>query len=222
MNRRCKTALNICSALLILLLVMHGRARAHRINILAWQEGDHFTARVYWTDGKPVAEAGLEVTAPDGSVVFRSRTGKDGLCSFRLHKPGKYRLAARASMGHAAETRIDFPANTAIPVHSGNTGQGGPEPLHPVSSQVAAGMASGPVTHGCARHCGEKSGCGCITALQLKAILDSRLRPIMREIALTRAESRKISPENVIAGLGYIAGLAGIALWASSRKHNGK
>ena len=68
----------------------------------------------------------------------------------------------------------------------------------------------------------EKSGCACITAREFKTVLDSRLKPVIREIALIREENMKISPKDVIAGLGYIAGLAGIALWATNRKQNGK
>ncbi len=203
-------------------MIMPGEANAHRVNIFTWQEGDHVTAQVYWANGKPVSNATLTVTAPDGAVAFRGKTRKDGLCSFNLPKPGKYKVAVKAAMGHAAGANIDFMANPALPTRSGNTDKGNLEHAPDIVTQGPAGTVSADLMPGSAQEQEEKSGCECITAQEFKTVLDSRLKPVIREIALIREENMKISPKDVIAGLGYIAGLAGIALWATNRKQNGK
>lgn len=195
------------------LFLFAGTVYAHRVNLFAWQEGDTVKAQAYWANGQKVSGAVLQISDESGTVLFRRRTDEDGICMFKVPGPGKFRIVLDAGMGHRAETEIDCSVSGAK--HESPTG----------FSDKAHGSVPAAVPEAYHDDMPPRRIESCQAALQgsmkeMESILDRKFVPVMTQLTAIREQQDRIKPQDVIGGLGYIIGLAGLALWASARKNH--
>jgi len=168
---------------------------AHKVNIFAFVEGDKVYTESYFNDGKKCIDSKIEVFDNQGNKLLEGLTDEEGAFSFEIPPgDGDLKIVLTASMGHQAEYNI------SADELSGAAGLIKEEPEEPVS-------VISPET----------------SSVDLKEIqsiiedaLDEKLKPIMREIK--KSQEDKISPTEIIGGIGYIIGIFGIVAYFLSRK----
>jgi len=176
-------------------------AFAHKVNIFAYVEGGKIYTESYFSDGKKCIDSKIEVFDNQGNKLLEGLTDKEGMFSFEVPAEdaidGDLKLVLTASMGHRAEyvIRADELGNV-----SGLVEEKIEEPISAVSPEVSS--------------------------FDLKEIqsliedsLDEKLKPIMREMReIKRSQEDRISPTEIIGGIGYIIGIFGIVAYFLSRK----
>ncbi len=182
----------------LIIIMMDVSIFAHKVNVFAYIEGGKIYTESYFNDGKKCIESKIEVFDNRGNKLLEGLTDKEGEFSFEVpSEDGDLKIVLTASMGHRAEYSIS--ANEI----RGSTGLIKEENEEPVSIVF-------PET----------------SSLDLKEIqsiiedtLDEKLKPIMREmIEIKKSQEDKISPTEIIGGIGYIVGIFGIIAYFLSRK----
>jgi len=178
-----------------IIIMMDVLVFAHKVNIFAFVEGDKVYTESYFNDGKKCIDSKIEVFDNQGNKLLEGLTDEEGAFSFEIPPgDGDLKIVLTASMGHQAEYNI------SADELSGAAGLIKEEPEEPVS-------VISPET----------------SSVDLKEIqsiiedaLDEKLKPIMREIK--KSQEDKISPTEIIGGIGYIIGIFGIIAYFLSRK----
>ena len=171
---------------------------AHKVNIFAYVEGDKVYTESYFNDGKKCIDSKIEVFDNQGNKLLEGLTDGEGEFSFEVPpEDGDLKIVLDAGMGHRAEYII--PANELRGV-MGLIKEKSEELIPAVSPEISS--------------------------LDLKEIqsliedaLDKKLEPIMREMTeIKKSQEDKISPTEIIGGIGYIIGIFGIVAYFLSRK----
>ena len=185
----------------LIIIMINISAFAHKVNIFAYVEGGKIYTESYFSDGKKCIDSKIEVFDNQGNKLLEGLTDKEGMFSFEVPAEdaidGDLKLVLTASMGHRAEyvIRADELGNV-----SGLVEEKIEEPISAVSPEVSS--------------------------FDLKEIqsliedsLDEKLKPIMREMReIKRSQEDRISPTEIIGGIGYIIGIFGIVAYFLSRK----
>lgn len=178
----------------LIIMVVNIPVFAHKVNIFAYVEGDRVYTESYFNDGKKCIDSKIEVFDKQGDKLLEGLTDEEGEFSFEILQEGDLKIVLTASMGHRAEYSIlaDELRDTA-----GSNKEELEEPVSVVSPEISS--------------------------LDLKEVqsliedvLDKKLEPIMREIKKSKTD--KISPTEIIGGIGYIFGIFGIIAYFLSRK----
>ena len=171
---------------------------AHKVNIFAYVEGKRVYTESYFNDGKKCVDSKIEVFNNQENKLLEGLTDGEGMFSFEAPSEdvadGDLQVVLTASMGHRAEY--------IIPV---NELRGVTEPAQEKPEEPASKVSPE------------------ISSLDLKEIqsliedtLDEKLKPVMREIK--KFQEDRISPTEIIGGIGYIIGIFGIIAYFLSRK----
>ena len=176
-------------------------AFAHKVNIFAYVEGGKIYTESYFSDGKKCVESKIEVFDNQGNKLLEGLTNEEGMFSFKIPVEdaidGDLKLVLTASMGHRAEYIIRADELGDI---KGLIEEKIKEPVSVISPETSS--------------------------VELKKIqsiiedtLDEKLKPIMREIReIKKSQEDRISPTEIIGGIGYIIGIFGIIAYFLSRK----
>ncbi len=197
-------ALSKAAALLMVAVVacaLPYPAWAHRVNVFAWYTGKEIQGEAYFSGGRRPQKAEVQLIGAKGEVVTSTVTDDKGRFRFPEPPPGRYQVRLNAGLGHMAEATVDVPGEKAP----------SPTGRRPVVGSVAPTPASGQKV-GRAGQDGLEAG-RCITQEQLDAALDLRLKPVENELRRLAEAQSSITFHDVVAGLGYIVGLMGLALY---------
>jgi len=179
-----------------LLLLTSSAAYAHSVYLFAWAEGDTIYTESYFGDDKKVNDGLIIVFDPSGKEILRGKTNEMGEFSFKIPQKTDMRIVLESSMGHGAEYifKVDEFSDTVE------------------SSEEKAEIME---PHG------SSSSDQDMDTKQIKAmieeILDSRLKPIARDLAMLQ-QKRGPGLTEIIGGIGYIFGIMGIVLYFKARK----
>lgn len=171
-------------------------AHAHRVYLFAWMEGDTVHAESYFPHNKPVKKGLIKVFDLSGKELLQGKTDEKGALSFKVPQKGDLRLVLEAAMGHRAEYLLKVADAGGVAVKGVQAvretgGRAAPPPLVQVRVEQLREV--------------------------VEEALDVRMRPVIR--ALTQIQKQR-GPRitDVIAGIGYIFGLAGILFYFKARK----
>ncbi len=183
-------------------------ALAHRVSIFAWVQGDTVHTQSKFMGGKRPDQALVEVFDKAGNLLLKGKTDAEGLFSFQAPKMSDMQIVLTAGMGHRAVwalSREDFQETAVESDHN----QG----FNAVTQEEAA--ESDPKTP--KSHRSPESGLSAveITAL-VESTLDRKLKPLMDRI--TALNEDRISLSDILGGIGYIAGLVGLAAYMQYRR----
>jgi len=185
----------------LIIIMINISAFAHKVNIFAYMEGDKVYTENYFSDGKRCIDSKIEVFDNQGNKLLEGLTDKEGMFSLKIPAEdvidGDLKLVLTASMGHRAEyiIRADELGNV-----SGLVEEKIEEPISAVSPEVSSFDLKE-------------------IQLLIEDILDEKLKPIMREMReIKRSQEDRISPTEIIGGIGYIIGIFGIVAYFLSRK----
>ncbi|MGV6996071.1 cobalamin biosynthesis protein CbiL [Desulfovibrio sp. QI0430] len=210
---------------LLFTLALPHAAQAHRVNIFAWTEGDQVVAECGFNGGSKVKQGQVVVyDAATGAKLQEGRTDDQGVYRFPVPAAGKahgLRIVVKAGEGHQNEWMMDAAELTAIQT-----------PTIPASAPEAKDTAqaaekTSPAAHAVSTATPGAKGAAAPTPsavgvssgeLQtiVNAALDVKLGPIRRELAEMRVSRPSFS--EIFGGIGWLVGLAGIALYFKGRR----
>lgn len=185
----------------LIIIMINISAFAHKVNIFAYVEGDKVYTESYFNDGKKCIESKIEVFDKQGNKLLEGLTDQEGMFSFKIPLEnvidGDLKLVLTASMGHRAEYIIRADELGDI---KGLIEEKIEEPVSVISPETSS--------------------------VELKEIqsliedtLEEKLKPIMREMReIKKSQEDRISPTEIIGGIGYIIGIFGIVAYFLSRK----
>ncbi|MBW1851633.1 MAG: hypothetical protein JRJ15_09410 [Deltaproteobacteria bacterium] len=187
----------LCPFIVIgLILTSQSMALAHRVYIYAWADGDKIYTESYFGSNKKVKGGLIQVFDPSGKKLLEGRTNEQGEFAFTSIQKTDLRIVLEAGMGHRSESILKKEEFGGTPGGEyelvKNDGEK-MESIAPISTDVEQ-----------------------IKTLVEQA-LDSRLKPIKRELARIRKEESPGLAE-IIGGIGYIFGLMGLVMYFKSRK----
>ncbi|HZK12580.1 MAG TPA: hypothetical protein VFD10_09605 [Atribacterota bacterium] len=181
----------------LIIIMMDVSVFAHKVNIFAYVEGGKIYTESYFNDGKKCMDSKIEVFDNQENKLFEGLTDEEGMLSLEISPEdiidGDLKVVLTASMGHRAEYII--PANELRGVTE--LTQEKPEES---ASKVSPEISSFDVKE--------------IQSL-IEDTLDEKLMPIIREIK--KSQENRISPTEIIGGIGYIVGIFGMIAYFLSR-----
>ena len=221
-KRRAANAVSLAIAPVVLAAFILGTsvsALAHRVNIFAWTEGNEVVAECGFNGGNKVKQGQVVVfDAATGAKLAEGRTDDLGVYRFPISAEGKahgVRIVIKAGEGHQNEWTVD--AAELATIQPGTAATSAPA----VSPAVAPAAASTLQPQAAPK--ADKSPAqqtANISAAEMQNIvntaLDAKLGPIRKELAEMRVARPGFS--EIFGGIGWLVGLAGIALYFKGRR----
>lgn len=205
-------------ALLVLLLAA-GRTLAHKLNIFAAADGRLVEGEVYFAAGAKAAGVPITIMDAAGEVLARLHSSADGSFSYQASAPLALRIVAETPDGHRAEWRIAAAELAgAIPMSvaavPGNAVP--PDGERPVAEILRDDEAPG--TPRPQPSSGADAALGPGLEAAIERAVARQVRPLRQE---TRVARDAVRLRDVLGGIGYIVGLAGLGLWWQCRRTRG-
>jgi nickel transport protein len=181
----------------LLLPLISATAQAHQLKVFATVEGMQVVGSVYFAGGGAAPEANVLVTDDAGEVLARLEPDEEGHFRYQADAATVHRVIAETADGHRSEWRLsadDFSAGLAVMKAATDR------------SDDAQPLASDPTGQ-------RQAAASRLDAEQLAALdlaLARQIRPLREELMATRDALRL---QDILGGIGYILGLAGLALW---------
>jgi len=179
----------------LIIIMMDVPVFAHKVNVFAYVEGKKIYTESYFNDGKKCIDSKIEVFNNRGNKLLEGLTDEEGEFSFEVpSEDGDLKIVLTASMGHRAEYSISADELSSA------AGLIKEEPISLISPETSL-----------------------VDLKEIESIiedtLDEKLKPIMREMReIKKFQEDKISPTEIIGGIGYIIGIFGIIAYFLSRK----
>ncbi len=188
-------------------LVAAQPASAHRLRVLATVEDDTVTGYGFFVGGGRPQGATVIMRDGDGKDLWRGATDNDGRFSWRPDKPIPLTVIVDARDGHVAEAKIAADRFAGAP--SGAAETGAVPAAMPTQSGVGAPLAG---------NCVGDVDAAALNAMVERAAgnaVERQMRPLLE--AYQEAQGA-IRFNDLMGGIGMIIGLAGIGMWAASRR----
>jgi nickel transport protein len=183
-------------------------ALAHRVSIFAWVQGNTVHTQSKFMGGKRPEQALVEVFDDTGNLLLKGKTDTQGLFSFQAPKISDMQIVLTAGMGHRAVWSLSKEDFQGTDTDFGNHGPLNDAPLEksqdvdPKTPKIHPSPENG------------------LSAAEIEALLEStldrKLKPVMDRI--TALNEKRISLSDILGGIGYIAGLAGLAAYMQYRR----
>ncbi len=180
--------------LLLWMLVLLGHpetAFAHRLKVFATVESGRVSGYGFFVGGGRAIAARVSATAGGEPIVEDLPVDAEGRFAFAHDGPGPLRITMDAGEGHRAELLLPAGFPVAAP---GATGSGA----------AAACPADG-------------AALAALIDARVEAVVARHTRPLAE--ALAEAEAR-LRFSDVVAGIGMILGMAGVAAWVAARRRD--
>jgi nickel transport protein len=186
------------------LLLLPFSAQAHKISIFAWPEGSEIRGEVKFNGGRKAKNVQIAVqNAADSVVLAETVCNENG--EFRVALPDAVLkmhpdllLVANGGEGHRGEWRLEAKEYASAASAA-------------VSPTAVASSVSPPAS---------TSPAAASDELLLRRIISEELSKGLSPVRKALAESHDQEPtlRDILGGMGWIIGLAGMAAWAQSRR----
>ena len=200
--------LKICFCVALIFLSLPPAAWAHRLNVFAFVDGGEIQVESYFSRGNPARQGKVEVTdAATNVALVTGLTNEDGI--FRFPMPGGVRdrghdllVRVNAGEGHEGEWRIP----------AAELGQPSVDAVCVV--RQLQGEAAVPLP---AAQTGQAVS---LSPQELEQIITAALEQKLAPIRQMLADQYNAGPSlrDIIGGLGWLIGLAGMAAYFKSRR----
>jgi nickel transport protein len=185
----------VLAAVCAVWLAVPSASYAHKVTVFAWVDGDRVHTESKFSRGRMVQRGRILVYDTEGARLLEGETDEEGRFSFPLPQVTGLRVELDAGQGHRAEWSL-------------NVGQS-PQP-QPTAASSPEGNTVPPavdaVTAAAVRQAVEEA-------------LEARLDPVIR--LLLEARDPGPSMTEILGGIGYIIGLAGLAVYVQYRRRRG-
>jgi len=225
-SRTSLRAVSLLATLLVAIALVAAQARpalAHRVNVFAWVEGGAIRCESSFSSGNPARDTKVTITsAANGAVLGTGTTDAKGRCALPITpemRASKANLVIEVQAGEGHRNVWTMPAEeylAAPPVSAQPDAPGGPA-VEPAPTAQDAPNAPAPAVSP------SRAGAGAATTLDEGALrrivaesVAEQVAPLRHSLAAMQSGGPRMA--DVAGGIGYIVGLAGIALWARSRR----
>lgn len=186
------------SILVLLALLWAGPVQAHKLRLFASANGARVEGVVYFVGGAPARAVNVQVLDLSGEILAELVSDESGQFVYEVSAPRDVLINARSADGHAASWRV-----LATELAPGFAGIALPADAQDADEVPgASGTTQGAVVMPPAEAAIERA-------------LARQLRPLREQLAALEQQRRF---QDVLGGLGYIAGLSGLGLWWASRR----
>ncbi len=176
-------------------------ANAHRLNVFAYEENGEIRVEAKFSGGRAAKNSLVIVENQQGQTLLQGKTDEQGTFSFPIpdvlkEKQADITITVSPGDGHRGSWTLeaqDYLAEIAADIHP-------PETEAPLSVQSGT----------------EHENKCTVDEAKLREIIGRELAPIKR--ALAQEKVKKVTHQDILGGLGYILGLAGIATFIHYRK----
>ena len=197
-------------------------ALAHRVNIFAWTEGNEVVAECGFNGGNKVKQGQVVVfDAATGAKLLEGITDDQGVYRFPISAEGKahgMRIVIKAGEGHQNEWTVEAAELAAMQPATAAASAASSTPAAMVAPAAATSDAQPKPAQGADKAPAQQAAN--ISAAELQSIvntaLDVKLGPIRKELAEMRVARPGFS--EIFGGIGWLVGLAGIALYFKGRR----
>ena len=169
---------------------------AHKVYVFAWVEGETVYTESYFKGKKKVKAGLIKVFDPSGRELLRGKTDEKGMFSFKVPEKTDLRIVLEAGMGHRAAYTLKADESSEIAFRSDPTVENR-DSHAPSPASVQVDMEQ--------------------IRMMVEEALDARLRPIHKTLTRIK-QDRGPGITEIIGGIGYIFGLAGLILYFKGRK----
>jgi nickel transport protein len=188
-----------CFLLVTILFAVFGPlAHAHDLHLFATVTDGVVNGKTYYADG-PAKGVTVTVLGPNDEVLGTTESGEDGTFSWLPATRGDLRFVAESADGHREEFTIEgseLPEARSRPDAELATTQSDGSPQRPPLTEPPSNLAQ-----------------------LVEDAVSRQLRPLREQID---AAEHRTQLRDIVGGLGYIAGVAGLfAFWKSRSKRNG-
>ena len=215
----------LCGALVIAALFLPRPAHAHKVRVFALPEGGKIMVEGAFSGDRMCQDCRVEVLNPETrEVILRGRTDQKGLWRFPVSNTVKKArsgllVVLEAGEGHRAEwlVRPSEYLDETGPVDKAPAKVGKAASSAKEGSTLAPGLPSPSAPEGSAPK--GQAVSAPLDEARLEAVV---ARAVEREVAPLRRMllEQEEGPgwKDILGGIGWIVGLAGIAVWARSRR----
>lgn len=189
-------------SVLLCSLGFNGLAFAHQLRVFAMAEGATITGYAYFSGGVKVKGAKVAIFAPDGSQLGEVKTDNAGAFRFPATVRVEHKLIADAGAGHVAEFTV---AAEELPdTLPGKDANSLPE-VSVVNAVTTEQVSPLPMTK------------TAVVSLQrmIERSVARQIRPLREQL---EAYEAKVRWHDVLGGIGYILGIAGVACYWLGRR----
>jgi nickel transport protein len=201
----------------LLWLLAPGPALAHKLNLFAAAEGRVIRGEVYFAGGGKAADVPVRVQSASGEPLAALRSGADGGFAYKATAAVDHQIIAETPDGHraswlvrAAELGGAFPQGDDADAGASSSAAA---PLQAADRPALAAAAAAATEIGAAE---ARLDPDLIAAIE-RAVA-RQVRPL-REAAAAARDAAGF--RDVLGGIGYIVGLAGLGLWWQCRRSGG-
>lgn len=184
----------------LLLLLATAPAAAHALKVFAAATGARIEGRVYFAGGHAARGATVQVETTGGRRLASATADADGRFIIEVRERTDHVIIADSGDGHVARFTV---AAATLPLSVPES----PPPPAPVAAPATAAPAIPPSTAAA----GWPAGLEDMVARSVAA----QIAPLRQQID---AYEDRLRVRDVLGGLGYILGLAGLAAWLWARR----
>lgn len=178
--------------------MLAGPCFAHKVRIFAWNEGDTIHTESKFSGGKAAQNATVTVIdTSTGAELIRGTTDKRGLFQFPIPETKSEELDIIVNSGDGHKNHWRYEINPTVN-NSATTPEINQTKLDVLPPPTSLNLSQDQLTS------------------LMDNLLESKLAPIRQQLA--QLQEREPSIQDILGGIGYIIGLAGIAAYMKSRK----
>lgn len=204
-------------------LFLTGAAHAHRVNVFAFVDGDHIQVECGFSRSQRVKNGKLVVADLEtGDIVVEGVTDEQGVFRFRppddfLRTGHGLRILLLAGEGHQDEWRISGEELRALSPPAPRRATSGSAPVQPGLEAARQPPAADRVDAPARQAAPAAFDAGELEAV-IGRVLDAKLGPINQ--ALNRRRDDDPDWRDIVGGIGWIAGLLGLATYLRHRRRD--
>ncbi len=179
---------------------------AHKLKVFATAEGEKILGQAYFVGGAGAGGATIRITDTEGRVLAQPKPDEEGNFSYRVEQRMDYRVEADSQDGHIASWTLqadEFSSGLPVTEAHGQPASGdlaAPEPVQPTAEALSTAAER-------------------VSVQQVEAAVARQIRPLREAL---QAQEERVRLRDIVGGIGYIIGLAGLGLWWGGRRRNGQ
>tara|TARA_B100000609_G_scaffold188256_1_gene174297 strand:+ start:161 stop:790 length:630 start_codon:yes stop_codon:yes gene_type:complete len=206
-----KHILYIITLLFSVIIFTSPSAKAHKVRVFAYESGGEITAEAKFGSDRPAKNSAITVETEDGETLLSGTTDEVGIFRFAIpdaaqKKSMNLSIVVNAGEGHRGAwllTPADYLEESRSP------------------EMQRAALSPSRLENSTQHQVSDISFRDCEQlAAMVEQIVEKEFAPIKRLLAEDR--EKKIDIQAILGGLGYIFGLAGIALYFKGKKDGEK
>ncbi len=181
---------------------------AHKVRIFAWQDGDNIVTESKFSRGKSARNAEVVVVDKEsGENILSGTTDTEGIFTFPLPQTTSKELEIIVDTGDGHKNSWIFSLENSVPDEQKATVS---QPAKVTSLPTPSPVTESP-----------ESMKQSITTLEFTRIIEETLDKKLAPINRTLAENAEKGPslQDILGGIGYIIGLAGVMAYMQSIKN---